>query len=482
MALTARPTFSRGRGVAAAVLASSLLLALLLYWQHDGSSDAGTTLTTAWQMSQGQRLYSDLVDFYPPGAFALLAGVFWLLGPSYLAARAVFLGLLLVAGFIVWRGVRTWLPGGWSLAVLHVWLVFFAFYPLINHNPLSLWLAFIAWVLFATALGRQGRGWAVAAGVIAGLASITLQTKGLAVLAAAALTVAVHDRRQWRMLVWLGLGFSAALVPLFLVWRPALLWELLVAMPSRYYGVATGRLEYGLLALVFGLHAAAGWQLVRQRAPMAVFGWWWLGAALLFSTVIRSDAHHVVMNSLPLALVTLWLLSQGRWRRTRGWRQVFDRLLVTTVATYPATVVVLTALALPTGLPTAQGKTWAEWLTLRNPGIEAIVFAVQTRVPPGKPIYAGPFLANAYFETQRHNPTRFNNLITGLYPRAFFAEARVSLEANPPAVALVNYPLVAKYRHQMNNPVDEFLWSRYRVTAQFGDVLLLELQQPPAVP
>ncbi|MDO8559841.1 MAG: hypothetical protein Q7S23_02265 [bacterium] len=482
MALTARRAMVGGRGVAAAVLVCSVLLSLLVYWQHDGSSDAGTTLTTAWQMSQGKQLYRDIVDFYPPVAFALLAGVFKIFGPSYLAAKAVFLGLLIVCGLLVQRATRDFLPAPWRVAVLPLWLVFFAFYALINHNPLSLWLAALAWVSWSTAQRTSSRGFALLAGLLAGAASGTLQTKGIAVLMAAVVIVAIHQRKVWRLLPWLGMGFAAVLFLLFTIWPPALLWELLVAVPANSYAVPPGRLEYGLITLAAAVQLVSGWQLLRQRAPIVVWGWWWLGVMLLASTAVRTDAHHVVMNSFPLLPVALWIASQRRWKKTRGMSQVLDRMLATLVVAYPLTLALLVAAALPSGWPVAQGRTFWEWLALRNRGIEAIVFAVQTRVPPGKPIYAGPFLANAYFETQRENPTRFNNLITGLYPPEYFQEARASLEKQTPAVVLLNYPLVAKYRHQINNPVDAFFWSRYRVTAQFGDTVLLELQQPSGSP
>ena len=445
-----------------------LVAGFLLLWGRDFSADSGIALTGAWQISQGERLYRDFVQFHAPGTFYVLGFFFKLFGARYVVARSVSLGLILLSGYGLWLGTRGFLPGWRRYVAPFLLLLLFAYYPIINHNPWGVAVAVWAWLVLEWAHRQNRLARYVAAGVAAGAIVWMMHPKGLMVFGAGAVVLGLRHRRT---LAGYAAGFLLALLPALFFWPAPTLWSMLFVLPFRYNRLPLTLTNYAPFLLVLLIVLSLGWQLRRRHAPPVVSRWWWFNLALVGSTAIRPDVYHVVLNSAALAPLVLWLLpSRFFWR---GWATLGDILPVALPSIYLLTAVLMLIPHLQTSLPGWSGQTFSQWLRLEDPGIQKIVAEVQALVPASAPIYAGPFLPNLYFETRRHNPTRFDQLITTLSPPEFFAEARRALEADPPALVLLNYYNVEKYRHSQNNPVDAFINERYQVWQRFGGLTLL---------
>lgn len=442
-----------------------LVAGFFIFWHHSGSSDEGLTLTAAWNVSRGLVPYRDFFEFYTPGSFYLLGGLFRMFGASYVMARIAALALLLSGGYALVLVSRDFLSRGRQLAVPFLWLALFAYYPLINHNTFSLIATAWAWAALSAAERRGHAAWYAAAGAASGVAVWMLQTKGAAVVAAAIIAMVLCYRTSWRRLGWYAAGLAASLAP-FAFWPISMLFVTLVVFPLQHYSAVVAA-NFTFLALAFSAHGLAGLGLwLAPRAPRPVFALWWLGTLLYASTASLPDLHHVISNSFTTVPLVLWL---GRRPLLRGnpERLVFAAL----PAAYLVALVMVVMRTVPAWLPAPHGL--AAWLRLENPNIAALAAIVQQHVPPNGSVYAGPFIPGLYFESQRRNPTRFSHLLSGLHPPEFFAEARRDLEADPPLLAMMNYRLVEKFGYQRKNPVDEFFAANYRVLEQRGDLLIL---------
>lgn len=446
-----------------------ILVGLLLNWQHSLSSDEGITLTAAWNVSRGLVPYRDFFDFYTPGSFYVLGAAFTVFGAQYIVARITAIILLLSGGYGLWLGTRTWLPRWLQPAVPFLWLILFAYYPLINHNTFSLMASVWAWVALQTA-ERRGNGRAyMIAGVAAGITVWMLQTKGAAVIAAAMVVTLLYYRVQLRRFGWYILGVLVSLLPM-LAWPLSLLWSSLVIFPLQHYQTVS-EFDYSFIIVVLGIHVLLGLGLWVRNASRTVWSLWWLSVFLVASSWSLPDLHHVVINTWAAIPLVLWLLSSReirspRWRAA-GW---ISAVLPSAYVVALAGVLVATA---PSLLPWRQGKTFSQWLRMADPGNDALVSLIQRRVTKEQTIYAGPFIPNLYFETQRKNATRFSHLITTLHPPKLFDEARRELEAHPPALVVLNYQLVEKYGYSIDNPVDEYIWENYHPVEENGDLLIL---------
>ena len=466
-------------GVPASAWLGYIVLGLLLFWRHVFSSDEGITLNAAWNVFRGLVPYRDFFEFYTPGTFYLFGALFRLLGPTYLVARVFAVLLLLSSGWALTQLARPFLTGWRLRAVPFLWLALFSYYPLINHNPVSLFAAVWAWLSLQVALQRRHVGAALIAGAAAGAATWMLQTKGLAV-AAAAVVVLLTVSRTPKLLPPYLLGYAASLLPL-LAWPIPLLWHSLVQFPLTYYqGVGDG-ISYFVLAIA--LHLLLGLGLWLKRAPSQVKSLWWLGAMLLSSTASLPDAHHIIINSFPAVPLTIWLLPRvTAWPRHAGWREWLNLLMPVLPAAYLLVLTTTVLSGLPQSVVAVARQDAGEWLRLHRQDVAALVGAIHAYVPPDEEIYSGPFLPNFYFEARRSSAIRFGHLLTSLHPPEFFAAAAADLRRSPPRLAIVNYSQVARFSYRRDNPVDQYLAEAYDVLLQHGDVTVLVRRGIPPPP
>lgn len=437
-----------------------------IFWHHSGSSDEGLTLTAAWNVSRGMLPYRDFFEFYTPGSFYLLGGLFRVFGASYFVARVAALLLLLSGGYALLLVSRDFLAHRLQFAVPLLWISLFAYYPLINHNTFSLIAAVWAWAALVAAVRYRHAGWYAVAGAAAGVSIWMLQTKGAAVVVAAVVAMVLCYRTPWRLLGWYVAGLIASLIP-FAYWPLPLLFATLVAFPLQHYA-AEADVNWIFFAVAAGVHLVVGVRCWRQHAPRTVLGCWWLGALLIVSTASLPDVHHVISSSWATVPLILWLVVQ-----LENWQSLPRAVLTALPVACLLAVVLVVLTAVPTLTPSRQGLTIGQWLRMENPDIAALTAVVLQHIPPDGRLYAGPFLPGLYFEAKRHNATRFSHLLTSLHPPEFFTQASRDLATNPPALAVVNYRLVQKYGYRRDNPLDAYLAAHYRVLEQRGDIMLL---------
>lgn len=479
MAIGSRaPAVCARRGPVAVVAALFTLGLWAVQWYPNPDLDEGITMATAFELMHGGRLYADIFEYHPPGAFLLLAGIFSLFGASYTVAKAATLTLTAVTAIALDRlGNQLGLQGWHRAGVLGAWLALLVWFPLVTYNHdaqlASIWAA----VALIAAWQRKTPARFALAGALAGVTGWFLQTRGI-VAAVVGLAAAIAARSRRLVGAYL-IGLGVALAPL-LAWPFGALVEHLAAFPlTHYLGVnfVSPSLLLAVLALQIALAAAA----VRIGGiPAGFWPLWWLGFGYLLSSGVRADAVHIAMAGWPMPVLFFALLQSaatfGSSARGGGWTKMLVRVVGASCA-----MVMLTATVNYARLWVQEFGGYSRAAVLRDLRWELIAAAVSRHSPAGEPIFATPYLPVLYVVSQRPNATRHSVLVSGLHPPELFADAIVSLERVAPTVVVrqLGSFAVARGFHRDGGALDQYLDAHYRVAEELPSNIQILVRLPP---
>lgn len=453
-----------------------LLIAVLIYLLHPSNlldSDEGVILNGAWNLLNGQRLYLDFFEYVPPGAFYTIYATWALTGAHYWAAQLVGIGFLLfgaagvqlIASEIM-RSARLEAPA-WSIRITPLlFSVFSATWPLINHNTFSTVTAIWATYFLLKSIRSDSARYTLVAGSLAGVASVFLQHRGLAVVAGATTTYALmwYGSRQaviLKLVILFALASAIAPALMMALFPPATLYYDLFIFPTLNYA-RVNSVNPAPLLIALGLLVTTSWYL-RRDCNRLVLLLILIQAALLLSTVPRPDLGHVLAVIFPL--LCLLPLAVARF-----------------VSERPASI-----------LKTSSAPLWMSAVIFTaGSAVRLLVFAADTEprlfsfirenCASSPYLYAGPFTPGLYFATEKQNATRYSVLLTGLNTNAQFEDAATSLSHLDVPCAVTNYALAQKFGYTENNAVDRYLRDNYQVAFVDGDFQVLRRRTRPSVP
>lgn len=195
--------------------------------------DEFTILNGVLRQVQGQVIYRDYFELTAPLATWLLVPFYKITGPSLLVARAVQAGLIVVAGWQLYRLARALGVGAWTATLPGLLLVLglYRVFPGYLHH----WMV-LPFLLGALQAGLRGletahRRWWALAGVLASGTLLSMQSDGLVLFVALASFLVARawlERRDWRDVVLdlaaTGAGAALAIAPaaIYLAARHAL--------------------------------------------------------------------------------------------------------------------------------------------------------------------------------------------------------------------------------------------------------------------
>lgn len=460
----------------AAVLACGAVL-LVLHARNALDSDEGVILNGAWNLLHGRALYTDFFEFLAPGSFYLVLAAWKVFGSSFWVAKGLALAAIAVATAGIDRIVRE-LPAkhasaaGPALAIAPVLLFCFftGYLPTINHNTLH--LPFAVWGAFLAIRGARRMSWrhCAAAGFLCGIGAWFLQHRS-ALIAAATLCVLLLLAWRRRGPGWAkccaayAVGAVGPVAVMTAFWDAGLLFEHLIAFPAARY-LEVNRIDPTLIACAASLALGAAWLLRSELDASACLLLALLGA-LLLTALQRPDLSHVTSALWPLlCLLPRVASTPARTPSARLWR----------------TWVAAGLAALPVPLLLTMAANPALYLNdwTRHPALQY----VRDHCPTAASLYAGPFAPGLYFETGKLNPTRYSVLLPNFNSDAQFRDALRDLQQSRPACAITNYPMVTKFSHTRDNPVDAYLAANYEVVfeARHRQVWMARTEAAPAKP
>lgn len=463
-------TSSLSRTVAPIVGWAALLSVLVIFrWYPDPDPDAGVTLTSAWQITQGLVPYRDFFEFHTPGAFYLVAAVIRMFGPSWVAVK--FFSLVATVATVVGLDrlvLQFTRRSADRIVVLAAWVALQLQFPLVSYNNYAqLGTIWAAWLLISAWRQRTAVVW-FACGVSSGLVVWLLQTRGLAVVVVG-FGAALALRAGRPMLAYLA-GLSLTLAP-FLLWPPGLLWWHLVVYPLQYYAPTWG---VGYTWLVIFLLIEISVAAIAWQGRIRVTGFWplwWLAVLQLLTVWSRADFLYLAMVLWPLPLL-LVAVTPARFQLPPGSVRgrvlgAASRMLSLGLGMAVAAMLVL-AVSLGLVFPPFNFSP-DDPFGLRVPFWDDLAAAVRERTGPDDPIAVTPVLPNLYFFAQRRNATRYHTLLSSHPVDAPLLQNAVrDLErVRPPLVVReLNSLAVQLGYHTDGTIIDRYLDRHYRVAKE----------------
>lgn len=444
------------------LVCSALLIAL--HATHQLDSDEGLVLHGAWNILNGRTLYTDFFEYVAPGSFYLVAAAWKMFGAHYWVAK--FIGIAAIAsavlgvyriGEILVAEQRVTVAPWAMLFGPFVFCLFSGYWPAVNHNTFN--LALVIWSTYFVSRSLLKGDWvdAAIAGGICGIAVLFLQHRGAA-LAATAIPALYFFQRggkpraRWASTAAFLIALAVPIAGVLLVWSPSVLVENLIRFPATHY-MEVNWVDPSLFFIGATYIVLAAW-LLRHGSGRAAWFMMLLQAVFFMSALQRPDLGYITRTLFPLLALFPLLVSAA---------STASRLSKFFLAWIGAGVLLLTVLV-PTAIATRYATPLFE--VSQHPALRY----VRENCTASPYLYAGPFVPGHYFETGKLNPTRHSYLVTNLNTSAQFLDVLKDIQAHAPQCVVTNYPLVEKFRHDRNNPVDNYIARNYEVVYQAGRI------------
>ncbi|MDD3285722.1 MAG: hypothetical protein PHG95_03795 [Patescibacteria group bacterium] len=436
-------------------------LAVFFHADHFLNGDEGVTLNGAWNLYNQRRLYFDFFSFLPPLSFYLIYWAWLVLGLSFWSAKALSILFLLAGAFGLFKIAERLRPNPINYFIPLLFVLISSWWWIINHNfyqlIFSIWSAYFLLVFLENSRWRH----LLAAAFLASAGIATLQQKGLLFAFASFFIILFFNKKPFGRRSLLaafsyGLGVAAPLLILLFFWPLALLWDNLVIFPLFHY-VEANRLPYYLLALASASYLLFAWPF--HSRDYRRLGLLILSGVYILSCYPLPDYYHLSM-ALVLLLPILPDLLDRLGQQTGFYRRVLA----------------LSGLAWLWLWPVSYFLAFLFFnfsLTKDYPFLDYV-----RQECPGQYLQVGPFLPNVYFETGKLSATSFDILITGHQTDAQFKRAAAQLELNRPSCAITAYPAsLSRFRHQLDNPVDNFIRENYQPAFTEGQITVWKYRE-----
>jgi len=436
-----------------------LLILLLPNYSYYANSDEGVVLAGAWNLFNGQKIFVDFFSFIPPGSFYLVCAIWKLFAPNYLLTKFLSLLLIYLSAIGTYFIAKTIQKNKYALIAPTLFVLASFSWQAINHNTYNIF--FIVWATYffikATLEGRNR--YLVASGLLSGAATLFLQQKGvmtILVFMSWLLVVAFFKKNKAS---WLNLFYFVitSLIPLSFLLLMAPIQELyknLIIFPLFNYA-ESNRMPLTLFAIVLILAIAVFLLLLKKQRNQQLLLLFYLQIALLLLTLPRPDWLHLSIVLFPLLAIT----------------PAFFQTIKMSAATNKSLLTIPVILLSLLFIAAAANNIWSFPPFYFFNQSEMIKY-LEDNCQKSKYLYVGPFLPGLYFTTRKLPATPFSVLITNQQTNEQFETAVEYLKKNSPECAVVNYEIVKKFKHNLNNPVDQYLIDNYRPVKIINDSII----------
>lgn len=474
------------------LLPAILVLAGFILWPNllrVPLDDENLHIYEGFLTAEGRLPYRDFFNFIWPGTHVLVATVVKAAGPSLFALRMTALGALLLSGGLTLSMGRRFLPMPWLVWLgLFLWFAHMPRNMQVQHHLFSAAMAMVAVYGLFRYLETPKRKWLVLAGVFTGLAPCFTQSLGGLCGVSLLAFLLLYSRQTGRpglkrisvffmlpaVLPLLAMaGFFAAQGALGEFWYATVLWLFdggyRETTDTWYFGEGFAKLWmlppaqkvlYGLIGFlpVAGLLWATDC-LIRYRRRMKVRHWQialllasGLGfflSAFTYPNSMIITYHGWVLYLLAAVFLFNWLRC---WRKAMvaffavsavlglmlTWRQVERAIRMDASGRVLSFGTVEPVLYPAAGTPPGLAKATS-----------ALVAYIHQETAPGDRIFVYNLAPEYYILTDRHNPTRYQYLLSLYNTPAQISEATEDVIRAKPAFILYNHLDELYFRHDI---------------------------------
>ncbi|MDD5625644.1 MAG: glycosyltransferase family 39 protein [Patescibacteria group bacterium] len=438
-----------------------LFLFLILLFFHCArlpDSDEGIVLNGAWNLINHRQLYIDFFEFISPGSFYLIFWFWKIFGIHYFVAKFLAVIIVFLSSIGIYKITQTVSKNKVNRFFPLIFIITSIYWPIINHNTFN--ILFIIWAVyfFIKGLSDYSKNNLIISGLLTGLSILFLQQKGIVLLLALSsfLVISLIKEKKYLLLKlnFYFLAFSFLPLLFLLKWPLKTLYENLIVFPIFNY-TETAKMPFYLFTIFLIVLLLMIW-LFKKEKSKKIWLLLYVQFFLLLSTLPRPDFYHISLILFPLYV--LIPISLEKSKPIDLSKKIIYLIILSAILAiiYPSTIFIC--------FRDLFGS-------IRN---NKLISYVKNNCS-GPYLYAGPFIPEVYFETEKINATPYSFLITRLHTPEQFLEAKKSLEKYQPTCAVLDYKMVAKFNYDKNNPVDNYILNNYEPTFQEGDTYVYRI-------
>lgn len=297
-------------------------------------ADEGYIIFGAKRILDGQILYKDFFQFYPPGDFYLLALMFKLFGYSFTVARetTVIIQSIITAlyFYLGYKAIKSWHVILLPFFIIRISFLNFMQY---SHYWSSMLFLFVALVFFLSYLEQNKKIYLYLAGFFIGITGLFLQTTGLYAALLILVVLVLERKREQRFAKELLLFIMSISIPLVIVCGYIIYQGAFIDFVKEQYFMSkiygkSGTLNpitvylkiIGYQSVIFLLYTATaiicGVVLIHFRerisGPVKII---LIGDMILFlNTIAQIDYLHLLINSCMWFIIVIlfikWLIEK----------------------------------------------------------------------------------------------------------------------------------------------------------------------------
>ena len=407
-----------------------------------------------------RQLYVDFFEFVPPGSFYLIFWLWKIFGVSYFIAKFFSVVIVFLSSIGIYKISQEISKNRLNYFPPLIFIISSIYWPIINYNTFN--IVFIIWAIyfFVKGLSNYSDKNFIISGLLTGLSILFLQQKGIILLFIlfSFLLILFFKEKKYKLLKLNFYFFIFSFLPLLflLKWPLKILYEDLIIFPLFNYTETCSISLYLFVFFLFVLLLII-W-LLRKEKNKKIWLLIYAQFFLLISATLRADFYHI-----SLILFPLHSLLPASWEKIKFFnlltKSYFRLIILVSIL-----IIIFPSILILNYYP----------LLFSSIQKNKIISYVKENCP-GKYIYVGPFIPGIYFETKKLNPTQNSFLITNQQTKKQFLEAKKALEKYQPSCAVLNYQIVAKFKHNKNNLVDNYILDNYKFIFQEGNCLVYKI-------
>ncbi|MFP4514845.1 MAG: ArnT family glycosyltransferase [Parcubacteria group bacterium] len=421
-----------------------VLLTILFQGQHILNPDEGVLLNGAWQMLNGSVLYLDIFSYVAPFGFYLIYWLFYLFGATYMVANLFSIVLLILSAWVLFKSSQLIKKTSLNYLVPLFYIIASSWFPLINHNFYSTFFVIISTYFFLKYINNRQSFYIVLTAIFTGITIITLQQKGLALLAATSLSLLLFiDSKLKQKIKDLSLYIFVLFLPLLFLtlWPLKTIFNNLIYFPLFNYTEANTILLNSWIAVMIVLIVLSFKYFKSKRKK--VYYLLLLQFFLFLSTLTLPDVYHILLASSPLFILIPDLISL---KNSKDLKEKTYFIIVTSF--------IVTIILIPIFNYDLVFKKDREFKDNIKASVESNC--------EGDYIYVGPFVPNLYFELKKINPSPYDILLSNHHTEKQFQEAKEKIIEHQVDCAILSYPKSLKrFNYNRNNAVDTHIRENY---------------------
>lgn len=298
---------------------------------YDLTADEGYILYGAKRLLEGQILYRDFFQFYPPGDFYLLALMYKIFGYSFAVAHEVaiiidsFINTLLF--YLSYKAIRSWYA---ILPPLFYLILGFPNWMQYSHYWSSMLFLFISLVLFLYYLEKGNSLYLYLTGFIIGITGLFLQTTAAYAFFVVLLVLLLDKFKEKGFLKQITLFIANMSIPLFIVFGYIAYKGGLIPFIKEQYFISQIYVEAGTFnpiklylsnsplaypvypyRIIFLMYVGAaiisgiGLMFFRKKLPAQVKIILMADVVLFFNSTSRMDFDHIFINAAMFFTIML---------------------------------------------------------------------------------------------------------------------------------------------------------------------------------